>query len=624
MRSRSQELIFLIFFLQSFSFLAAKISALWITPWDLNTPTKVDNIINDAVEWGITDLLVEVRYRADTFYTPNKQSSIYQNCEPFSYLLMNTSSEQEDAPRSNKPFDVLEYFIAHTKETNLRVHAWVTVNVVTPRVLDQLPQNHLYYTKPHWLTYHQNGRVMGYEKFEGAYLDPGLPDVQDYLVQIFSDLVDNYDIDGLHLDYIRYPQRDYGYHPQSLELYAQRKKIEPRLTFEEWKERQIIELITKIGKNIKSIKPDLLYSAAVIPEANLAKARYAQDWYTWLDTNIIDHLYLMAYTTSNNELENYLKTIPQRYRHSIIVGLRAWTDDGKYKINQLRDKITLVSQEYAGIAFFSYGGIIKNNFQNPIQEYKPQKFSGYVYGQDQKPLSGAKITHRNDQSIFTFSDRNGYFYFLLNNVLQNDFICSYLNFSQIKTGAYSSELYFNLPVYSRQKTNCSGIEAEEGFFLWWDYRKPVALYRKNLKKDDHYVFLGNFDRKTYYYYDHDVSPFDLYEYKIVYDQKYYALVYKTLPIYIPRDIDVRIYYQDEKINFEFINRKQLPGIWFLEELTSKRISEGELGVTHEIIKIPDQSLKQRFLLFTYRYQNQEYMEVVDLVTLRNRKIMKEL
>jgi uncharacterized lipoprotein YddW (UPF0748 family) len=261
----------------------------------------------------------------------------------------------------------LQYFVDNAKPKGLRVHAWVTVNVITPKTIDQLPANHLYYTNPHWLTNHADGTVVKFSQFEGAFLDPGLDEVQDYLVNVFSDIVQNYDIDGLHLDYIRYPQTDYGYHPKSIDRFYLLKDYMQINDFAEWKELQINRLVQKIGQSIKRIKSNIIYSAAVVPGINAARNNYSQNWYKWLDDDIIDNVYVMHYTTSNQTFESVLNGIPNYYRPKIVVGMRAWSDDRSYKIQGIYDKIALVPDNFKGLCFFSYGGIIERKYEPAIK-----------------------------------------------------------------------------------------------------------------------------------------------------------------------------------------------------------------------------------------------------------------
>ena len=331
------------------------IKALWVTPWDITNEEKVLQVINDAIDWGITDLLVEVRYRGDTFYTPNRIYNDFYNPEPVSYLLA-----------ENPDFDALQTFILNTRDTNIKIHAWVTVNVITTRRLETIQANHLYFTNPEWLTYNASGRRIRFEQYEGAFIDPGVPQVNEYLVNVFSDIVQNYDIDGLHLDYIRYPGSAYGHNPIAVKRFEDMLEYTD-INFQQFKKLQIDEQVIMIGDSVKALRPNLIYSAAVFANIDIAINNYSQNWFEWIENGLLDYIYIMAYQTRNRDFENIVNTIPYRYRNKIIVGLRAWSDDGTYSMQSLRDKIVLTPDGYSGICFFSYGGILQRNFQSVIK-----------------------------------------------------------------------------------------------------------------------------------------------------------------------------------------------------------------------------------------------------------------
>ena len=76
----------------------------------------------------------------------------------------------------------------------------------------------------------------------------------------------------------------------------------------------------------------------------------------------------MAYQKSNREFQNIIMGIPERFRSRIVVGLRAWCDDRTYPAQRITDKINMIPNTYASVSFFSYGGIIRGNYQAAIRQ----------------------------------------------------------------------------------------------------------------------------------------------------------------------------------------------------------------------------------------------------------------
>ena len=120
--------------------LSAEVRSLWVLPWDIKSPESIDRLISDAVQNHQNELLVEVRYRADALYTPQKAGFLYSNPEPRSYIL------EEDG------FDPLDYLIRQAHAHNLDVQAWVIVFNATPLKQELVANNYIYQNYPHWFT----------------------------------------------------------------------------------------------------------------------------------------------------------------------------------------------------------------------------------------------------------------------------------------------------------------------------------------------------------------------------------------------------------------------------------------------------------------------------------------
>jgi uncharacterized lipoprotein YddW (UPF0748 family) len=106
--------------------------------------------------------------------------------------------------------DPLAYLVAQAHAADIEVHAWI----VPYRVCSSWPPNGntLLASHPEWLMVEMADMDGGPATIDGVYvLDPGSPDAQEYLVSIVQELVRNYAIDGINLDYIRYTQVDAGY-----------------------------------------------------------------------------------------------------------------------------------------------------------------------------------------------------------------------------------------------------------------------------------------------------------------------------------------------------------------------------------------------------------------------------
>lgn len=340
--------------------LRAEIRAMWVLPWSTNTPQKIADFIAAAASANQTDIMVEVRYRADALYQSNRKPDQFPNPEPPSYIL------------NSSGFDPLDYALKEAHKRNLRVHAWFVVFNATPTDSVRITQNYIYNNHPDWITYDRKTSQRQDSGQLGFFIDPGIPEVQDYLLNIIGDLVSGYpDLDGLHLDYVRYPDVNLGYHPISLERFRS-SKGNTSMSFNQWRQLQVTGFVARTRSLLGSLAPDLIFSAAVIADYGKAVELYAQNWQDWLAKDLVDFVYPMAYQLDKAEFDRQLKVINAMQQNGrIVVGVRAWNANGnslvplenssEYSILDVSSRIRAIrSRKFAGIALFSYDGLVKD------------------------------------------------------------------------------------------------------------------------------------------------------------------------------------------------------------------------------------------------------------------------
>ena len=156
----------------------------------------------------------------------------------------------------------------------------------------------------------------------GAAMDwlcPSHPDNFVLETNSMLEIVRNYDVDGIHFDYIRYPQSDYCYCTGcSARFQSQTGQTVTnwpadvlatgtlRNAFLDWRRSQITRLVTAVYSGTKALKPNVKVSAAVFPDAPSAYDGVGQDWRRWITNGIVDFLCPMDYTTSHSQFTNYV------------------------------------------------------------------------------------------------------------------------------------------------------------------------------------------------------------------------------------------------------------------------------------------------------------------------------
>ncbi len=176
---------------------------------------------------GVNAVLFQVRPSADAFYD--------SNYEPWSRFLTKGGA----AP---KPYwDPLQFMIEETHARGMELHAWLNPYRVTTAKNETLPKTHLYHKEPwRFVRYAGDGKI---------YFDPGLPENRDFIVKVVLDIVDRYDVDGIHFDDYFYPYPAGGKDFPDSKSYA---KYGKKMNRGDWRRQNVDLLIEKVHAAIKA------------------------------------------------------------------------------------------------------------------------------------------------------------------------------------------------------------------------------------------------------------------------------------------------------------------------------------------------------------------------------------
>ena len=137
-------------------------------------------------------------------------------------------------------------------------------------------------------------------------------------MKLYEELASKYDIDGLHLDYLRYEVQSpmpYGYDKTAREDFMEEYGIDPILidrlsqnmySWNSYRERLINTFVQELSLRLRAIKPDLLISAAVGSDPTVARVNLLQNWPHWADNGWVDFLTPMSYTANTQTFRKLL------------------------------------------------------------------------------------------------------------------------------------------------------------------------------------------------------------------------------------------------------------------------------------------------------------------------------
>lgn len=202
------------------------------------------------------------------------------------------------------------------------------------------------------------------------YLDPGVPGTADYIAAMCREIVEKYDVDGIHLDYIRYPEKEVAFDDN-----VAYKKYGKGANKAQWKRQQVTRTVRAVHDAVKAVKPWVTLSCSPVgkysdlPRANSrgwnARDAVAQDAQAWLRDNLMDWLLPMMYFEGQNFYPFAFNWKEESHGHPVVPGLGVYMLDPKEK-NWAGETITrelqvLRASGIGGQAFFRTKYLLENH-----------------------------------------------------------------------------------------------------------------------------------------------------------------------------------------------------------------------------------------------------------------------
>ncbi len=341
----------------------------------LDDTARIPRLLDDARALGASDLFVQV-YRGGRAWF----DSSLADAEPW-----------RSAVAKSGGVDPLAELVSQAHAAGLRVHAWVNVlNLANNRrarliealgrdavLVDQAGRSLLDYPD---LDVPQPERRYYRMGTPGVWLDPAAPGVAARLAETFAELLARYPgLDGLHLDYIRYPGvlpfapgsrfgvgLDMGHGAATRARFRAETGVEaPRPPerlgnanrWDRWRRDQVTALVRRIRDAALLARPDVAISAAVWAHADRAYLSIGQDWRRWLEDSLLEFAVPMAYTLDlrsfRYQVEAFSMT-PQGPRTWIGIGVWLFAKRPAAALEQLK---IAEAAGAAGVALFSWDAI---------------------------------------------------------------------------------------------------------------------------------------------------------------------------------------------------------------------------------------------------------------------------
>ena len=403
--------------------------AFWVDTFNtiLNNHADVVTVVNNAKAAKANAIFVQVRRRGDSWY-------------------LNSLEPLGDRTPIQAGFDPLQDIINTAHPEGIEVHAFVIMSAIWGRAPNLFPPenpNHAFNLHGgfnaatntitpgpnNWLTRTliPDGTAaityQGHRFGSDFWIDFGHPDAAKYTVDVLNHLVENYDIDGLHLDRIRYPEigiagqtpstgTSVGYNSTSIERFQRHYGIplgspppaQNNPQWNQWRRDQVTNIVRRVYLETLAQKPNMKVSASLIafggigaPESawNSAEAnwRVYQDWRAWTQEGILDIAIPMVYKAEHtatirpqyDQWDTWLRG--HLYNRAGMMGQGAFLNAIEGTLRQTRRTLIPAAgpNNLSGIAFFSMAtsniAVTSNPFAVPAPVTTPARpFSEFASG----------------------------------------------------------------------------------------------------------------------------------------------------------------------------------------------------------------------------------------------------
>ncbi len=240
--------------------------AVWVPYMSLTNVTKekIENIVDNSEKHGYNTIIFHVRPFADALY----KSELF----PSSHLF-------DDKQGGEVAFDPLEYVISVAHSKNIEVHAWINPlriqhhnGKMPPEISEDNPYNIFRNDETDSNDYY----VIDYKK--GKFFNPGEAGARKYIIDGICEIVENYDVDGIHWDDYFYPADDESF--DDSQTYQRYTSAGGELSLLEWRTENINMLVWDTYIAVKKINKNVVFG--ISPQGNVGNClNMGADVYEW-------------------------------------------------------------------------------------------------------------------------------------------------------------------------------------------------------------------------------------------------------------------------------------------------------------------------------------------------------
>ena len=348
--------------------------AVWLRPKEW-TKEQVEQNVQKLADTGINTIFLETVYEGFTIF-------------PVEYDYISQHPIHQE-------FDVLQAYIDACHSRGMQLHCWVESFFIGLQTNRGGGPVYKALKGTDWLLTDKEGNAWEETMYGKMYfLNPARPECREWIVGLYEIIVKNYDIDGIQLDYVRYPEKtagkDYGYDDYTAEAFMKWREdqgeevFDPREVksssfeagvYDYYKQLQVTEYVKMCSDRLRAANPDLLLSLSVYPFFSEGPKKFMQSAELWMKEGYGDFVASMAY------YENQVKSIASNTVHvagdspmNAVVGIS--TQNG-FTVESVERQTKEALESGAGVAFFEYETFYNKGYASSLENtsLKDTKFN---------------------------------------------------------------------------------------------------------------------------------------------------------------------------------------------------------------------------------------------------------
>lgn len=318
-----------------------EVRAAWITAaYGLDWPkTKATNAYTrqrqQAELISILDKLKAANFNTILFQARTRGDVLYRSkIEPFNAILTGKNGQDPG-------YDPLAFAVSECHKRGMECHAWIVAIPLGGR-------KHVASLGKTSVSKRRPSICVSYKR--EYFLNPGHPETKDYLMALTREIVEHYDVDGIHFDYLRYPERSRFFPDrQQFRSYARGRDLA------QWRRDNLSDILRHIYHEVKKIKPWVKVSTCPVGKYsdtsrydsrgwNALNAVY-QDVQGWLAEGIQDQIYPMMYFRGNSFYPFALDWKEQSHGRHVIPGMGIYFLDpheGNWPLEEVERQINFL------------------------------------------------------------------------------------------------------------------------------------------------------------------------------------------------------------------------------------------------------------------------------------------